>query len=134
MSTGLQAKPDELRLMTDRMMSEYTAFNRRVSAMDGLTLEALGLPAITAISLYYVAHGADRPNRLAALMGQKTQTVVGSIDRLERAGLLERAVKRSLDSVDRRAVYLKLTAKGSAMAEAADRLMPDLLTAWLTTQ
>ena len=85
-------------------------FLRRMDSAGELTSQQIGLMAM-------LKDGGLRMSAIAANLGVRTPTATQSVDRLVKAGL----VQRQADPVDARAVLVSLTDRGAAAMAEEDR-------------
>ena len=84
---------------------------------------ALGVSTVEGHLLSYLKSYAPCPiSELVRVFGHKPSTMTSMLERLERGGL----VKRALDPEDRRSVRVSLTLKGSAVAGRVNGVVRDL--------
>lgn len=88
-----------------------------------ITEEGIGVSPADVRTLSHAARcGALRQNLLAERIGVEAMTVSASLDRLEATGLVE----REIDSADRRAKLVHVTAAGEAMLESIQPLAAEI--------
>lgn len=101
--------------VVDRVLAVYRGVNTLTRTADE-RLADTGLTFIQTMVLHQlVARGASQPRDVWQKMAVRSQAITGVLDRLERAGYVERV----RDLHDRRAVRLVVTEKGRAAYEQA---------------
>lgn len=97
----------------DLVMALYRTTNSLVREMDQRLAREHGVTFVQAVTLLAIdSFERPQPHLVAQYLSQQSQTVTGVLDRIERAGLIERL----RDLSDRRAVRLVLTPAGAALA------------------
>ena len=97
----------------DLITAMYRSMNALVRELDRRLLRDHDVTFVQAVTLMSIASfDVPQPHFVAAALAQQSQTVTGVLDRLERAGHVE----RSRDMRDRRAVRLQLSSSGAALA------------------
>ena len=92
----------------------YRTTNTVVRELDQRMTREHDVTFVQAVTLLAIDSFAQpQPHLVAQYLSQQSQTVTGVLDRIERAGLIERL----RDMSDRRAVRLVLTPKGSALVQ-----------------
>lgn len=95
----------------------YRTTNAFVRELDRRLVQEHDVTFIQAVTLLAIgSFDRPQPRLVADFLSQQSQTVTGVLDRLERAG----HVQRVRDLEDRRAVRLELTASGQALVRAID--------------
>lgn len=108
--------------VVDRVLAVYRGVNALTRRVDERLSDA-GLTFIQTMVLHHlVARGASQPRDLSQVMAVRSQALTGLLDRLERAGHIERV----RDQHDRRAVRLVVTEKGRAAYERAFPVLVEL--------
>lgn len=99
----------------DLVASLYRTTNAFVRELDRRLVQEDDVTFIQAITLLAIdSFDCPQPRLVADFLSQQSQTVTGVLDRLERAG----HVQRLRDMEDRRAVRLQLTDSGKRIARA----------------
>lgn len=91
-------------------LTRYQSTNRLMRELDRLvSAEWNDISAVQAFILFTLFNGSTRPGALAIEFGSATQTITGTLDRLEKCGYIE----RHHDTIphDRRGVQLTITPK-----------------------
>lgn len=112
----------------DLVASLYRNTNAFVRELDRRLVQEHDVTFIQAVTLLAIgSFDRPQPRLVADFLSQQSQTVTGVLDRLERAG----HVQRLRDMEDRRAVRLELTGSGRMVVEAIEsrlgRHVSDLL-------
>jgi MarR family transcriptional regulator, organic hydroperoxide resistance regulator len=95
----------------------YRTTNAVVRELDRRLVQDHDVTFIQAVTLIAIgSFDRPQPRLVADFLSQQSQTVTGVLDRLERAGHVERV----RDLQDRRAVRLELTPSGKRLAQALD--------------
>ncbi len=95
----------------------YRTTNAFVRELDRRLVQEHDITFIQAVTLLAIgSFDRPQPRLVADFLSQQSQTVTGVLDRLERAG----HVQRVRDLEDRRAVRLELTESGKALVRAVD--------------
>ncbi len=98
----------------DLVTALYRTTNTVVRELDQRLIREHDVTFVQAVTLLAIdSFEQPQPHLVAQYLSQQSQTVTGVLDRIERAGLIERL----RDMSDRRAVRLVLTQKGAALAE-----------------
>jgi MarR family transcriptional regulator, organic hydroperoxide resistance regulator len=93
----------------------YRTTNATVRELDQRLSREFDITFIQAVTLLAIdSFESPQPHLVADYLSQQSQTVTGVLDRLERAG----HVQRKRDLGDRRAVRLELTASGRNLVNA----------------
>ena len=104
------------------LLALQRATHRTLHALAG-ELADLGLTASEINALANLADGHSRSvGELSSQTGTRATTLTGVLDRLERRGLLTRA----LDPADRRSFRIELTHQGRELAATVRRAVDDL--------
>jgi DNA-binding MarR family transcriptional regulator len=112
-TTGTGVSTSELELVA----SLYRTTNAVVRELDRRLVQDHDVTFIQAVTLIAIgSFDRPQPRLVADFLSQQSQTVTGVLDRLERAGHVQRV--RDLD--DRRAVRLELTQSGARLVRALD--------------
>ncbi|MGD9934928.1 MAG: MarR family winged helix-turn-helix transcriptional regulator [Dehalococcoidia bacterium] len=92
----------------------YRTTNTVVRELDQRLTREHDVTFVQAVTLLAIdSFEQPQPHLVAQYLSQQSQTVTGVLDRIERAGLIERL----RDMSDRRAVRLVLTPKGDALVQ-----------------
>ena len=92
----------------------YRTTNTVVRELDQRLTREHDVTFVQAVTLLAIdSFEQPQPHLVAQYLSQQSQTVTGVLDRIERAGLIERL----RDMGDRRAVRLVLTPKGDALVQ-----------------
>jgi len=95
----------------------YRTTNAVVRELDRRLVQDHDVTFIQAVTLIAIgSFDRPQPRLVADFLSQQSQTVTGVLDRLERAGHVERV----RDLQDRRAVRLELTPSGKRLAQTLD--------------
>lgn len=97
----------------DLVTALYRTTNTVVRELDQRLMREHDVTFVQAVTLLAIdSFDQPQPHLVAQYLSQQSQTVTGVLDRIERAGLIERL----RDMSDRRAVRLVLTPKGATVA------------------
>jgi len=111
--TPINGAAAELDLVTNL----YRTTNAFVRELDRRLVQEHDVTFVQAVTLLAIgSFDRPQPRLVADFLSQQSQTVTGVLDRLERAG----HVQRVRDLEDRRAVRLELTDSGKALVQAID--------------
>jgi len=101
----------------DLVTNLYRTTNAFVRELDRRLAHEHDVTFVQAVTLLAIgSFDRPQPRLVADFLSQQSQTVTGVLDRLERAG----HVQRVRDMEDRRAVRLELTDSGKALVRAID--------------
>ena len=101
----------------DLVTNLYRTTNAFVRELDRRLVQEHDVTFVQAVTLLAIgSFDRPQPRLVAEFLSQQSQTVTGVLDRLEKAG----HVQRVRDLEDRRAVRLELTASGRALVQAID--------------
>lgn len=108
--------------VVDRALAVYRGVNALTRGVDERLSDSKLTFIQTVVLHHLVARGASQPRDLSQGMEVPSQAITGLLDRLERAGHIERTPDRH----DRRAMRLVVTEKGRAAYEQAFPVLIDL--------